>query len=528
MGTTTPIRFVIAFAWAFAGLGGLSSNPTRADDSVTSAKVAEPLLPAISADLPEEEEPVQVEPPFDPAGPAPKRTESLDLSSVLDSIATVYPLLEIAILERIVRDGEMIAARGKFDTQLRADSISQPLGFYRTYRNSVGASQPLWNGGQFDLGYRKGDGNFEPWYGGRETDEGGEFGAMLLLPWLQNRQIDARRADLFRANIDRQLVEPDIQSAFIDFTREGTVAYWNWVAAGQIVIVNRRLVELAVSRRSFLQVEFERGRISELATQDNDRLVLSRKGKLLQVQQKLQAAAIKLSLFIRDSEGRPIVARYEQLPEAFPGIADRRDEPVQRDIEMALMRRPELRRLDYERRKLNVDLAEARNVFRPKVDSYLAVRDDVGTPASSKGDKSELELEAGLMMSMPVQRRAGRGKMQAVQGKFAQWNQKASFARDKITIDVQTAVNDLSLTYDRVQLAREASRLAEKLAAAERERVARGKADLFELNFREETAANTIVTEIEALFEYFTAEANLRYATAAELERLAGLSLWDR
>jgi outer membrane protein TolC len=477
------------------------------------------------------DEPVEVEAPFDPAAPAPTavaNANTLYLSAVVDSMLESYPLLEIAVIERFVREGDQLAAAGKFDTNLRAESMSQPLGFYRTYRNSLGVSQPLWRGGSLDVGYRKGDGNFEPWYGFRETDEGGEFGASLYLPWLQNRRIDPRRADLFRARIDRAAVEPQIQTQFLQFLLDGTTAYWNWVADGQVVIVTKRLLHLAESRRYVLEQSFKSGRINELTFQDNERLVAIRRAKLIQAEQKLRSSAIKMSLFFRSPTGEPIIAEQTGLPPSFPIIADRRDEPLQKDIDIAWQRRPELNEMNYERQRLNVAFAEARNLYMPQADTYLAVKDDIGTPASDKGDKSELELEAGVVLSMPVQRRQGLGKMQAVRGKIAQLNQKVRFQRDKIAVDVQSAINDLALTYDRVQYMREAARLAEVLAEAERTRLQLGKADLLALYLREDSAADAILGEIDSLFDYYVAVAQLRFAMAEDIDRVRTKSLWCR
>jgi hypothetical protein len=56
-------------------------------------------------------------------------------------------LLRIAILERGVAAGAQISAQGEFDLKLKADSISQPPGFYRNYRNSIRLEQPTYFGG---------------------------------------------------------------------------------------------------------------------------------------------------------------------------------------------------------------------------------------------------------------------------------------------------------------------------------------------------------------------------------------------
>ncbi|MGC4006290.1 MAG: hypothetical protein QM811_25490 [Pirellulales bacterium] len=114
------------------------------------------------------------EPESIPPGETPA-VPQLSLSEVLDSLDRFYPLLIAVAQERGIAAGDLLAAEGAFDLKLTGASVSQPLDFYKNYRNSVGLEQPTWNGGKMTTGYRIGDGDFEPWYGERQTNEGGEF-----------------------------------------------------------------------------------------------------------------------------------------------------------------------------------------------------------------------------------------------------------------------------------------------------------------------------------------------------------------
>ncbi len=151
----------------------------------------------------------------------------------MDAIYQSFPLLRLAILERQVASGKNVAAMGAFDTKLYADSMNEPEGFYQTYRNSVGFDQPLMSGGSVFGGYRLGRGNFEPWYGNRETNDGGELKLGLAVPLWQNRLIDERRAELWTTTFGVQGVEPEIRTQLLMFVRDGSIAYWDWVAAGR-------------------------------------------------------------------------------------------------------------------------------------------------------------------------------------------------------------------------------------------------------------------------------------------------------
>jgi outer membrane protein TolC len=456
----------------------------------------------------------------------PAKSPQLELQTVLDSVYTSYPLLESAILERVVKQGAQVAAMGEFDLKLKAESTSAPIGFYRNYRNSMGFEQPLWTGGSFEAGYRTGHGNFEPWYGGRETDEGGQYSVGLYTPWIRNRRIDDRRAELFKRQVERTQVEPFIQSEFLEFIRQSSIAYWGWVGSGAVLDINKRLLDLADQRTSVFDDMLRTGRISRLLVDDNERLVVNRQGKVVQSEQKLRESAIKLSLFVRTGDGKPYLARPDQMT-SFPEPSDRSGELLDQDIQVAWSRRPELTRLNLDRQRLEIEYEQGRNLFLPQVDTFLNLRDGLGQPSSTKMDKSPLALEAGVVMSMPYQRRKGLGKMQEVRGKLGQLNLKIQFQRDKIATEVQSAVNDLLRAYERVKLARDSVRLSEELAEAERERFRQRRSDFLDVNIREDAVANAQIVEVEALFDYYVAQANLRYALAMDIERIASQSVWN-
>ena len=121
---------------------------------------------------------------------------AISVEQVLESVAECYPEIEIAVGEIESAHGKVLASWGEFDRVLSGHSISQPLGFYQTYRNGVGLNRPLYGGGEVYGTYRIGDGNFEPWFGERETNEAGELKAGFSVPLLKDRNIDQRRAKL--------------------------------------------------------------------------------------------------------------------------------------------------------------------------------------------------------------------------------------------------------------------------------------------------------------------------------------------
>jgi outer membrane protein TolC len=443
------------------------------------------------------------------------KPSSLPLNEVIESVYASYPLLEASMRERDVADGERVAAAGEFDLKLKATSENQPAGFYQTYRQSVGFVQPLYNGGEVFTGYRIGRGSFEPWYLGRQTNGGGEFKAGAAIPLSRNRQIDERRARLWSSTWDRKIVEPDIQGQLIGFVRDASYTYWEWIAAGRRFRIAESLLDYARDRDAAIRRKVEEGDTEEPVLKDNRRLIVSREAKLIDVRRKLQQSAIKLSLYYRAADGSPVIPMPEQLPD-FPDEPPVEPEQLDADIDEALRRRPELRILDLTRRQLEVDYAQAHNEFRPSVDGFVAGSKDVGAQTSYLGYKTPLEVEAGVLVDVPLQRRKARGKMSAVDAKMMQLAAKRRITSDKITIEVQSAYAAMVAALERVTRARESVVLAAQLASIERRKQELGEVDLLSVNLRELQAAEAADVEVDALVDYFLARSDYRAALATD------------
>ena len=446
------------------------------------------------------------------AGP----TQAIVLEQVVDAIYQSYPLLRIAIAGRDVALGDNLAAHGEFDLKLKADTLNQPRGFYQTYRQGVGFDQPLFGGGGVFGGYRIGEGNFEPWYGNRETNAGGEFLLGLSVPLLQNRAVDERRTQLWRTAYGQALVEPEIRSQLLGFVRDGSIAYWEWVAAGQNFRFSEQLVKLAEDRDQQLKSQVDEGDRPESDLTDNQRLIVGRRVKRLATLQKLQTTAVKLSLYLRMPGGLPFVPGPELLPEAFPEALPVERNTVEQDVLFAQARRPELMALDIARQQLDVDLQLASNQLQPALDALMVNSKDVGAP-TPKGDKTPYQLEAGLLFSVPLQRRKAKGKITALEGKIAQWQAKRQYAADKISVEVQAAVIALDTAYQAISQAREAIRLNEDMQRFETIKLEKGDSDFLRLNLRETATFDARVVEVESLLRYFEALSEYRAAIGADL-----------
>jgi outer membrane protein TolC len=463
-------------------------------------EAAEPLLP-----------PAPIEPPT--------------LVDLTQSVRMHFPLIQQALAARSIASGEVLAASGAFDHKLEGYSQAQPLDFYENYQQGLGVKRDTYWGGQVFAGYRVGRGAFEPWYLERATNKGGEFKAGVLVPLARDRGIDANRAELWRAQLERGRVEPEIRAMIIGSVRDATVAYWQWVASAASYRIAEDVLQLGLHRKGYLEKQVEHGEKAEIELVDNQRIILSRSAKVTDARRKLEQAAIKLSLFLRDDYGQPVVLPIDAATADFPEVLAVEFWAEGPDVGLAEVNRPELEELQLVRQQLAILLRQACNETRPQLDAGVLVAQDVGEPTSSKRDKSELELEANLYLSVPLERRKARGKARQLRGKIAQIRAKTRFAAEKITSEVQIAHAGLTAAVERAGQTTEGLTLAKRMQEAEQRLYELGQSTLFNLNLREQQTAEAAVGQVAALYD--TQVALAHYAAALGLESVGDLS-WNQ
>lgn len=437
----------------------------------------------------------------------------LTLGEVLASTEDAYPILEIALYELDRLEGKTLEATGKFDTKLAGNTMNYPLGFYQYYRGGMGVYQPLFRGGSVYGGYKVGVGDFPSWYGYQQTNDGGEFRGGFNLPVMQGRPIDERRRKLFTASLDRAQQEPVIETQLIAITASAAETYWMWVAAGRMIQIEEQLLDLAERRVQQIDARVREGDLPNVERLNNGRFIASRRSSVVKAVRKLEMVSYKLSLFLRDAEGNPVVPPRERLPSSWPTPSKIDAQQLENDVLAALAARPEFTELQLEREKLEVDLRYAQNLVLPKLDAVLEAAKDVGGP-TPKDDKSPFQLEAGLVAEVPLQRRIALGKVAANEAKLRQVRVKQEFLSDKVRVQVQDAVSAVNRAVERIEQETENLRLSQESMEVGERLFAAGDINTIELNIYETAAAAAGLLLVDAQLDYHLAITAYRAARA--------------
>jgi outer membrane protein TolC len=455
---------------------------------------------------------------------------TIEVEDVLRSVELHFPLILAALEEVSMAEGRLLQARGGFDTRLGASASSDLEGYYESDRLDFSLEQPLEFGGlNLTSGYRLGRGDFAVYDGKAQTDDEGEWRVGLMAPLLQGRTIDPRRLELWRARLAREQAEPVVVEKRLDATRKAADAYWKWVAWGRRREIAVRLLALAEDRMAQIELAVNEGLIAAINLTENQRLIVDRRANLVRAERGLQQSAIALSLFWRDERGQPAVPADDALPYEFPTPRDVAQVIQPDDAELALARRPELRAIELELSRLQLEEQLASNDMLPRLDLGVVGSRDLGDASSAADDKGPFELTAQLRFQLPLQRRAPRGKVRETQAKISKLTREAQFLGETVRAQVQDIASALTQSWLRIGQARENVRLANQLAEAERLQLQVGESDLLRVNLREQQAALAAASLVDVLEEHFRSLTDYRAALGlAYDEVVAGGSLGGR
>jgi len=275
-------------------------------------------------------------------------------------------------------------------------------------------------------------------------------------------------------------------------------------------------MELAEERVDRIETQIQAGDVARIVGIDNRRLLAMRRAKMIESRQKLDSAAIKLSLYFRNEVGRPMRPLPSAQPKDFPSLPTR---PI--DINTAIVRamdnRPELAIFTIMEEQVRTELQLAINQRLPELNFGSEISQDVGALSSSKGDKQPFKLEAGLIGSVPVQRRKAIGKAQALRAKLGQIDAKRQLTGDKIVNEVRLAATVHDAAIARLEQARLTKELAEQTLNAGEVSFALGDIDILLLNIYEQAFADAGIEVINAQADLLTAEALVIIATGRSL-----------
>jgi cobalt-zinc-cadmium efflux system outer membrane protein len=434
----------------------------------------------------------------------------LRLDEVLTSVERSFPLLRAAEMEKEVAAGDLLSAEGGFDLSWKSRGTITPVGYYDSLRVESTIEKPtaIWGASAF-AGWKLGTGKFAGYDGSRQTLEYGEVRGGLNVPLWRNGPIDRRRATLTRAELGKEVANLSVAEQKIQFRRAAAHRYWAWVASGRRLDIAQELLDNVANRDDGLAKRVERGDIPPIDRTDNARALNQRRAQLAAARRGLEQATIELGLYLRGDDGNPLRPSPDRLPKEFPQLPGRSPSLRADDLSIAQSRRPEATRLQAQFRQNQVELDFANNQLAPGIDLQVAGSRDFGRSIPGRPDLDKPILEATVLLDIPIQTRAMRGRAQAASAAMSRIERQKQFAKERIEADVRDAQSAILAAWDRIEATRREVQLALELERAERTRLDQGDSNLLIVNIREQQTAEAELREVDALLDYYRATADL-------------------
>ncbi len=437
----------------------------------------------------------------------------LTLRDVLESSATHAPQIIEAMARQRQADARALTAEGAFDLVFNAEANTRPLGYYDGSTAEVSAYRPMQNnGGQIYGGYRVSTGSFASYDGKQITNQLGELKAGATFSLLRDRLIDERRGRRAVAETDIELAALDRDLVAIGVQRRAIEAYQQWVAAGLRVRIYRELYELAETRQKSIEDQIRLGARPAILGVENQQNIMRRKSLMVQAEQNLQLQANALSLFLRDGLGQPIVPAADRLP---PRLTDGVT-PRLVDQNTAIAGRPDLQALVTRIEQAGIRASLAANELKPRLDVKAEASKDFG-PGSPV--RRPLEGAVGVRFSVPLERRAAKGRIAEVAAEQDALQVRLRFLEEQIGVEIANLRTQVGGAEKLAGLATAEAALARRMAEAERRRFTLGASDFLLVNLREESLADATIREIDANYRHAAAQAEL-VAALADREQL--------
>lgn len=444
----------------------------------------------------------------------------LTLEDVENAAVQAFPTLLAAEQRRLSTEGDLLAAEGGFDTQLKSQARWSIDGLFQNQNYDVNLEQPTaFFGTTFFGGYRRGTGTYPVYEGKSQTANDGEWRVGVNVPLWRNRDIDRRRASLKQAELARLIAGHDVEQALLQVRQQAAYRYWDWVLAGQRLKLAEKLLAIAEARNQGIAERAAQGDIPQFEAVENQRVIIERRERKVAAQRLLEQSAIQLSLYWRDHEGEPVMPEPNRLPDGFPN----QEPSIELDFEHALSiahgQRPELNKLGLQQQQTETELAFHKNQQAPGIDFSVQSAFDTGTfvpesPGSSSINRSinRNEIYLGLNIDIPLQQRVAKGRAQSAAANLRRLQLERKLAENQITAEMKDVFSKLDAARQRLVLSKAQLETAKALQEGEQQRFDLGESTLLVVNLREIASGDAALAVMEAANSLFKAHADFKVA----------------
>lgn len=433
---------------------------------------------------------------------------SLTEAELVASVKKNFPTLKAQ--QDLIEEARALATsnRGVFDPRLIGRSYAQPEGGYQREYFDVALEVPIEDSAvKLYTGYRIGRGNWPVYYQEDLTNRDGEWRLGLSLPLLRDFTLDDKRLKLYQSELEitkKKLTKELMQVKVIE---EARLNYWEWVRLSKLLNINNMQLSIAKERQKALEHQERLGDLERIKLVENKQQILLRENLVQQTKRELEKAAVNLSLYYRDANGKPIVLRQQESSKTNKALNQYTLKT--NNLSYLYSYHPELKLINVHRRQLLLALKYAYNALKPEFNLNLYTEQDYGEGTPALGVRS---YNIGLHYQIPLRQRKAKGMIKAAKDSLNALAHNERFIKDTLYNKTNALLLDLSKNAVSYSLEQEQAIVSKRVLDAEVEKFNAGTSSLFLVNQREQKYAEEQRDIVNSMVDYYEIKNTLEAA----------------
>jgi outer membrane protein TolC len=425
---------------------------------------------------------------------------TLLLTDVLGATLTYHPELDAARARLGQSEAKKLEKQGAFDIKLDSDTAwnryqtSSAVGKAKNTFQTINKLSWLSRSGiQLSAGNKLNNGDVSSSFS--PTGDNGETFIEARVPLLKGLVQNKAKAGEQKASLKITEFEAGLIKKRLELLEKAGSSYWKWFAAGQSLQITQTLLQLSQERLTGLKRQVELGDKSLFEQLEAEQEVQRRAALLAEEENRFLKSAQDLKLFLWNPQTRLPVEQAPPLP-ALPSVLPKAPLYTEQLLEqgkiLAYQRQPELKILKIGQQLSTVDWKLAKNQLLPQLDAVVK-------PGYQPGETGiGPTLQAGIELSVPLQRRSAKGQVMYAQLKLDELDAKEKMLLATIQIQLTQATIGIQQAGKQLEKTGQQMDLALKLSEGERRRFELGDSTLFLVNTRERQAAKAQKDHLKA------------------------------
>jgi len=399
--------------------------------------------------------------------------ELFNQDDIIQYLGEENPFVYDTLGQKYVYEAKETYALGAFDTKIstKYDTKKYPVSEGDFFDTAI--EKPMKNGLDLVARYRKAEGVQE--YNNIKTGKQGEFQLGVKVPLREFiKGINSRKLNLQTASLDRIKFNFEAKNNLRFLYRDILSSYYKLLYYKALWELEKRLLSKGQDREYFIQRSVKEGALAEVSILEMEQQLINRQQRLLSATNDYENALENFLKYLSFSK-ELFTAQYQlmnilELPYAHTTIAYA--------IDYALMNRPDLQVLEYEKDRLALEMKQAQLLKYPKVDVGLYGVHDIQYDSGFK---------VALDMDFPIEQRRYKGKYRELQKKIDNIENKKEKSIIKLKTNLKNIINSLQIVQKNMENSKNEVSLVNQLEEAENKKYKLGKSNLFMVNQREVT-----------------------------------------